>query len=121
MVSNMKVNIKKAKVFNIEVGKEYSVKQFVNCVDTYYKLSLPNGIYGSNKTRIETKCIEINGIIISNVGNLVIECFDEMLWFVCLDADNNILASRGIKRNEMLVVNETAVNTYLYDFIKVVK
>ena len=44
-----------------------------------------------------------------------------MLWFVCLDKDCNIVASRQIKRNEMLVVNETAVNTYEYNFIKAVK
>lgn len=121
MVSNMKANVKNAKVFNVEVDKEYPVKQFVCEVDTYCELSLPNGIYGTNETRIDNKSISLNGIVIRNVEHIIIECTDEMLWFVCLDKDCNIVASRQIKRNEMLVVNETAVDTYEYNFIKAVK
>ena len=110
------LNVEDAKQIQLELNKKYDLKQFVNCVDACYKLSLPNGIYGENKTRVKNKSIELNGIIIRNVENIIIECFDEMLWFVCLDANNNILASRGIKKNEELLVNETSVLTYEYNF-----
>lgn len=121
MLNNNKLYLKNVEEIELRADKEYNLKQFINnYINKCFRLTLPNGIYGSNETRIETKCIEINGIIISNVDNLVIECFDEMLWFVCLDADNNILASRGIKRNERLVIKETAAKTYLYNFIKAV-
>ena len=110
------LSVKDALELQIELNKKYDLKQFITNTNTCYRLSLPHGIYGENNTRIKNRSVELNGIVIKNVEYLVLNCIQEMLWFVCIDKEYNVVATKQISKNERLVVYETSSKTYRYKF-----